>query len=446
MARETAAIILGRRKWQLLAGKEQPEQVAELDLEHMDASEATEQLSETIRSRGLKSVAILLETDLCYQAEFSLASPRHAGKRSVLLYKLEEELPFPAEDLSACFFRQSNTIYAIAIEKDVLEAVADQLAMASISVSIVTPLDALAWQAHLGSGRKKRSEVAMWIDEHGEGNSVLLSKGLPVRWKRFFPEPPMTNVTDEVSAIELSGEAIGNFTIYCPSELVQDLGSIKLAACDATIVESSNSPVVDSGWGMLGGLVRREREPLVDLSRDLATRWRRKSPLTTDLYILEFAAAFLLTAVAAKCLWMGSMTGLRLKMAQRQQEAVWRETFPDQRLPANVRGRLESEFKKLSGVRGNSTDKLDASVLPTLYALLGNLPRDLRFRLIEFTIDDEAVECTGEVRDYADADLVAAQFRSAGFSVPQPSTRRLTEGVEFRLRAEPSAEAGVAHE
>jgi len=158
----------------------------------------------------------------------------------------------------------------------------------------------------------------------------------------------------------------------------------------------------------------------------------------------------LLVAVIGVTQWRaGRYAAIEADLAGREVE-LFKQTFPDQRVPVNIKSRLASEARKLAGLSGREAGDVAAmrptSALVHLYALLASLPGDLRFRILDLSIDPDQLRVTGEARAHGDAERIAGSLRDTGrYEVDPPRTQALADrGVSFTFTARPLAEADLA--
>jgi hypothetical protein len=115
-------------------------------------------------------------------------------------------------------------------------------------------------------------------------------------------------------------------------------------------------------------------------------------------------------------------------------------------VPPSIKGRLASEKRRLEGLGGQAAGEALAAVQPIsaltqLRDVLASLPSDVRYRILDLSIEPDLVRLDGQARGHAEADRLAAALRQSGrFDVEPPKTQLLKEGgVSFLFTAKPRA-------
>jgi hypothetical protein len=186
-------------------------------------------------------------------------------------------------------------------------------------------------------------------------------------------------------------------------------------------------------------------EPWVDLRRGPLAAGRGRDAMRRPLRALVAIAAVLLASLTLVFYWRGRQYDeLRSGHLRRQQE-IFREALPDQRPPLDVPGRMQSELRKLGGMRGSQGDGQVASAANQTSAMvhlrnvLAQLPRDIRFRIERLEIRPEEIRVEAQGRSFAEADRVALSLKDSGlYRVEMHETNALGEGkVAFSFSARP---------
>lgn len=447
MAHSTVALFLGSTTWRLCRDGDEVAQLATGDWHADEAASAAEVIAEAIlecEPRVQRSLEILLDASLCLPAPLEFTSPKQLRNREMMLYELEEWLPVAAEDVVADFARQGRSALAVAARTDSISDLVEKLSVRAVSIRFVAPAVLVAVQAHLAQSTKHPIAGALWVSEEGAGDLLILEGGRPKDWVHF------PDVFGELQA-ELAFRTLKEgkdfpITAYVATEQQKTSLNLLRSVTFTETVVSGPMPLEKQALAALEPLRAGRAEPLLQLTSGWSQNRVILRPLRRDWAVLQLTGILLLGSLV----WFNARQAIAVRDAtaqlQASQEDVFREVFPDARLPRGIRTRLESELKKLSGARGGENERLgEQSSLPILHQLLSALPREMRFRLLEIRVGPQRIDLTGEVREYTDADKLANSLRAQGLLVKPPTSQRLPEqGVSFRLVADAKpAEHGV---
>jgi type II secretory pathway component PulL len=438
MARAYPALLLGRTKWRLALAQDESVVLEEGgDWHQEEPTTAATEIANALEVRALSHfpLAILLESDITYVAHWKLDSPRQLRRTSALLYELEEHLPLAAEDLTATYLRRDLDLMAIATDQDEILSLVSALQGNGIQVDLVMPIMPLAAWSHRKSRRAASEEVVVWLGICGTANHLRLIDGKPTLWQ-YLPHGS-AQLGQQLTYDQLSRPGAFPLTVYHNGNSSDDLLQSFRSISGAELVHRDADPLA---LGALEALtaVRQGKEEPATAFKGVTHGGRAQEPLRWELRLLQLAVASLLIALAVMN-WHTAQDRARERAElQVASEDVFREVLPGATLRTGVRSRLESELAKLSGVKGGKNEEgISESVLPMLYQLLSVLPEDMRFRLLEVRLDGRQLHLTGEVREFSDADRIAAALRAKGLAVTPPTTQRLpVEGVSFRMVAQ----------
>lgn len=438
MNNSPATLIVDRSHWRLVMGSKDRVLVDEGHWTLAEASLAAERIAELVLEHAQKTrrVAILLDGSLCMTARFRMESARQARKREAMLYKIEEQIPVAAEDLIADFSRQGSQIYAIAVERSQLVPLVDALRDQNLGIELISPVASLAWEHHFARGKHPGREAVAWLDPELGGDLVVFDSGQPTNWAGLPSANGKLRQQLLYERIRSPGEL--PLVVYAPNNTLETNPPAAVPGTHVDLRTKEAEPLRDHALDTLSAVRDGRTTPTFDLMRGLNLAAAGRSPLAIDLRLLQLAALLLLAAVLVVNVIASHRYDDAVDRLVVAQEDVFRDVFPEARLPRGVRARLESELGKLAGARGGTENAVsDQSVLPLLLRLLRAMPEEMRFRLLDIKIEDQRLDLTGEVRDFGDADKIAASLRREGFQVKPPTTQRLPEqGVSFRLRAE----------
>ena len=402
-----------------------------------DSSSLVEQITEHIKDTAsrVRKISVLLDASLCVSALYKMDSAGQARKREAVLYRIEEHLPLATEDIVADFVRRGSEVFAVAVASNALEPVLKELQQRRLVIELVTPLAVLAWQRHFNANSVAGPSAAAWINHDNAGQLVLFEGRLPTRWVKFGS---VSELCRQLAFERLFSPGPLPLSIYCPPGHQIELNAISSLA-QASFHTGEDMTLPSFAIGMLDAIRSGRSEPMLDFSQRMAGTARKgRGRFSFEVTLLQVGALLFLASMLLSNLIVTSKYRAAVDKVISAQEDVWRESFPDSRLPRGIGPRLQSELAKMSGVRGTLENSVpDQSVLPPVVSVVQSIPKDMRFRLLDLRIEDQKLDLTGEVRDFADADQIATEIRRVGFMVMAPTTRRLAEqGVGLRLQGQ----------
>ena len=187
-------------------------------------------------------------------------------------------------------------------------------------------------------------------------------------------------------------------------------------------------------------------QPLADLRTgplEPGDRFRLyRRPLTPA----AVSVALLLICLSSILLWRTEIYQSQAEIHAYEAHRLFASAFPEQKAPPmlpGIKGRLESEAKRLAGLSGAATELPEQnSALVALYEVLKALPKDLRYRILEVRIAGNQVYLDGQVRSHGDAESIATALRErAHLRVEAPRTQLMKDqAVGFTLSAAAAAQ------
>lgn len=393
-------------------------------------SGAGERLRESLAEQARCPIVVALESDLCLPFAFQTASRRQARSRDLVAYQIEEPLPIAAEEIVADYVAEGVRVFGVGADRRMIEGFLGELRGAGLDVRCVVPgaLLAASQLAH----EHKEIQRSWWVRPDGIEQVAFNGSG-PSHWRALPREAePLRAV---VTTQGLAGEAFEAQAVIASGAADRPLG-----ADTAELIQiEDDDPCLAFATRAAQRLVRGETTAPIDLVRGLPLgSTASRDPMRWDR--LAVAAGLLLVVLVAAA-WRGAVAVAAERELQQLADAeveVFVAALPDARVPRGVRTRLESELRSLAGTRADLSDLPEhANAALRLESVLGELPSDLRFRVLEIRIESGRLFLLGEARDYSDVDRIATSLRRSGLVVSPPSSRQLADkGVEFRLAAE----------
>lgn len=416
------------------------------DLDWSHPQEAANGIWQTLNENatGRHRVVIALDSPLCLSAAFPLPTQRQSRTHQAVSYLLEPYLPWSAEEVVVDFETSKADAFAIAVFQEPIQTLVRQLEVHGVLVESVSPLARLAldWDLEQLVFREQRF---LLLQGHGEFVELwLIDRKRPVLW-RHVPRQTSTLIQElkvvalnESTQLPIILRSIGE-------ELSRSISNLP----DLVIVNNSSEESVE----LLASAVRRSvailsgsERPKIDFRRGVLSGHQTNRFMDRAIGFLQISAICLLITIGVRIYYAGEEFNRQRIVASDQQAEIFRSLFPGTAIPVGVKTRIEAEYAKLRGMRGDVVElPRNTSSLVLVERLLRSLPKDMRFRVLEIRIEQERLYVVGQVREHADADRIADELRKVNLVVESPSTHRLPQkGVEFRISAQlPAKPAGA---
>lgn len=437
-----------RSEWMVILGDDtlSVARIAGAQVEFSDSqsfSRESEPAQTVERIRGLLSerqyagrpVMLALGSSHCVSATLPVPSSRQTRKRGTIGFLVEPHLPWSVEDGIIDYeLVHGNRVFAVSAESPFLAAIVVALEKLEIRVASIAPLARLALEQHL---RARSSFPANYALLWRNGESVdlwLVREDRPVLWN-WLPHEAC-DVSRSLRLLALSEDVALVAGRNLPADFLSaamantGLESVEIAALDG---EDPHVAAAHEAAAVLQG----KRPAAIEFRRDQLAAKDRHRAIRTHLRFVQAAAILFLAALGMALFNRARQTDFLRDQEDGQQTVLFLRLFPKERVPVAIHSRLQNEFSRLKGVRGERSDLPQAlPFLTVLEPLLKSLPADLRYRILEMRIDNGQLYLVGQVRTHGDADRIAGALRGAGLEVASPNTSRLErEGVEFRISA-----------
>jgi len=410
-----------------------------------DADATNEQRAEracaVLHERGYTGEPVLLAVPSGWCAAASIPTddlPRK-DRQTAMAYRLEEKLPIEAEQFSADFILGGGEALGVCVILGKARPVVELLESLGVYIHSIIPAAMLATQHWLESNSLAEADVLIW--QVGDWcDSFIFDPGhqRPVSWS-LLPHD-LRDITLHLNMMSIHGHEPVSVVL-----LGEDTGPIGSQLAELQAISEATSHREDIYlWAARGaGLILNDRsQPWVDLRGTELGAVGKTQLIHKPLKAVLAAAVLLLTCLNVAFLWRAhSYQGLTEHYIN-EQRTLFIDLFPDQAPPLTIDKRLASEFKKISGMRGKSEALPPPPMaLSLLHQVLTNLPRDIRFRLIEVRIEDDSVYLDGQARSHGDVGSIANAIAGAGGSlkVETRHTEQLSSGsgVSFVIVAYP---------
>ncbi len=446
---EAVAILIGPAGWRI--GRVQGDEVIVTPVE---ASHDGDVAARAAAARALVSescgvvgpVVLAIDSAMCLCATISTDGLGRNGRRRAIYFRLEEHLPISAEQMVADFVELGGErALGVCGELPMLEAIVAALEREGFEVGAIVPAATAA--AEQAFGEIDDAHAAIVADAGGGVAFIATDDGGPTQWQWFAPGDGRL------------GEHLRDWADSQPDRrtLVQ-IGAVDAAAGVARALDGHQVLSLDETTADEAAVRRMlrvaagEARPWFDLRRDALAAPTKYEKYRIHLALLAAAAVALLVSVIGVTQWRGSAYGELSAELRAEQIAVFKTALPGQRVPGSVKNRLVSEHRKLRGLGGMADDATavtaEPSALATLHDVLTQLPRELRFRLLDVSIRPELIRIDGQALNHVDAEQIAVSLRHAGnLEVESPKTQALRDrGVSFTFTAQPRTAAAPRSE
>ena len=375
--------------------------------------------------------------------------PDTSANRQAMLYELEEYVPIPAERFVADFLVHEQGRFAGVIDTEKFLPLLDELAIQKIFIQAIVPLSVLAVQAltlpPVEGGIRAvvlSFEKEPLFDEGRIDLFFLTSDGLPLAWQLLDTKPESLRRAI-LSEILSRNTDITIESPYLPKELRQTIENIP------RVKLLKNKPDNDESLSVMiarqsENILFRKKKPWWDFCRDALTMRGTDRVLGKSVRMVLWGGVALAAALSLVLFVRMFRYDQAAAHCHKEQAVAFQEALPEQTLQSGFRNRLESEYKKMSAQRENTTDlpQRESALIPLLN-ILRSLPKNVRYRFPEIRIEPNTIRLDGQLQVHGDAELVATALEDGGFAVEAPSTQQTgSSGVSVRLTVVRRSEGG----
>jgi hypothetical protein len=163
----------------------------------------------------------------------------------------------------------------------------------------------------------------------------------------------------------------------------------------------------------------------------------RLHPTYRNWVSINVAATILVLLVCAISLWGRSyLDNLEIEKLENEQAMVFKDLFPNQRVPRSIRRNLESELVRLKAIDTNDSDRPATENAAWVWAhAVKTLPEHGEFRVqsMEFA-QSEIVSLSGVVGNYEELQRLLDRLRSARFELVVPSVTKKGTGLALQIQ------------
>ena len=378
-------------------------------------------LAEALRAVGVagngERVVLALGTAACLCAPVAAADLPARQRRQAMLYRLEEKLPVAAEEVVADFVFTGNTALGVAVERRTLQPLVEAVEATGVRVQSVRPASLLALQQWIGTSPLCESQMVLWPGGAGRLELFVVAGDAPVGWYTLADDP------DDVAlyvrmAVRLASQPSSR-VVVCGArpEVVR-----RLEEAGATVIQSDSVSPMELATAAAPGVLGGKHRPWVDLAGGGSSGGAVRA--IGGAWAAAAVVAFLACLTVAM-LWRAARYERLAARHEAEQQDIFRATFPGQAMPTDVRSRLESEARHGGNATAGVAGAASAQGLVVLRDLMTHLPSEVRFRVFEVRLENDAFTLEGEACSHGDAEAVAAGLRRRpGFAIAAPRTEQ----------------------
>ena len=378
-----------------------------------------------------RQIVVGVDPSLCLSTTIDAPSPQMLRKPRVLHYHLEEWLPWSADDFVSDFVGHRNSAFTVALETTGMFELAQGLGEAGVDIAAISPLPLLALNGLQSQSRLPKNCLVVWQDKN-QIDLMSLSNNKPYSWQRII-----ASETDLLTHLALLRTELSQESPVVPVQLSKGLVDLLLES-HVPIHDPYDVGLLSASIEFSQKVVSGKREPFIDLQKEALAGLSRNQRLKLE-WILLAVAVLISASLVSGTLWLKAQEMEKAQLAvETQLEELYREIASDGPIPERIGVAIGNMHRKLKGAE-ETPKELPAPVAAdvVLEKALKRLPKKIRLRIPEITVDHSRIAIGAEVRSNAHADLIAKSLRGGGFEIKPPRTRRLTgKGFSARISGE----------
>jgi len=429
------AILIGQGPWRLAIADEDQIEVCDLPAEGESLDgKAAARIASRMKTRNYDGgpVVLAIPSTWALAASVSTENLPRRNRYHALLYRLEEQLPLPAEELVADFVEHGSRALGVAVEIRRLRGILYELEAAGIVVQTILPAALLAMQGFvpaLGADGPALAAVAL----NGQVELAEFDAGRICTWETV--EQSESALNRAIRAKLLTRSFNGPFRLVVQG-LDENLQNQLAEVVDLDVLKSQGDSVLAACGRTAAEVLTGRTRAWFDLRRDQLAPGDRLRPIRRAMNVCVSLIVALLAGLAGALLWRTAKYENLTRDMQTQQARTYQALYPGQPVPPSVRLRLESEVRRVSGLRGVSAQAPRRHLaLDTLRRIVTRLPSRVRLRILDLRVEPAGFVVEGQSRQHGDAEMVAAELgKDLRLAVEPPRTERsVQQGVAFTL-------------
>lgn len=366
-------------------------------------------LAEILREQGYRGegCGLAVPSSWCLCAPISLEGLPRRKAREAMKYRLEEQLPIPAEDFVADFIVGSGSALGVCVPAARLVPIVEAMQARDIAVEWICPAALLAVQNHEPVLRGEAADALVWgCREHLE--VFVFAEGPLEAWHTLPPNADDLLLYLRVTRARRGVDLLRVATCNVDREILAQIdGEPHL-----TRVRADEKPLLQEALAAAASSLDGRASPPINLRREALADPDVFRPYRAPFVAATAAALLLLVCSAGAMLWRADRYERSAADLRAQQESLFRELFPGQAPPASVRSRLASEVQRLSRPEGEMPGGLPAtSALVLLKDTLAGLPATARYRVDEIRLADGQLRLEGQAGSHSDINQIVDSLR-----------------------------------
>ena len=380
---------------------------------------ADTQLFAKLNSLDPGRIVIAMASESVLFATLAAGDAIDIKNNTALRFALESVLPIDAESIVADSMPgDAGVLAAVAMEVTQVDELVQSLEELQCKVQCIVPQSLLTFEQVIADKRLPAPSVSLWISSQGTERPrvEILSLGL----NHAFRNWQLTEIDSgsiERHLLLLNADKYPLFLFGSTSELMQLTNLVErnhqVVEIDRTALLSQRASTILSG----------RADPWIDLRRDALASQDRWRPYRKSIRRLAIASCLLVLSVCCTLLWRARECQALVGLYEQNQQSLFKNAFPDQRIPAAILGRLKSELSKASGIRKTDTTTLPAqSAMAVLRKVVESLTEEFPFEVEEIRIDSGTLAIEMELKHQEDAGKIASALAMKGFRVEPPAT------------------------
>lgn len=412
-------------------------------------ADLTSEIVASLKTAGIAAceVTLALPTEWCLAASIAAGDLPARGQARLMLYRFEEQVPLAAEEMAVAFCPGKSSHLGVGVAAEHVLPFVNALESAGFSIAAIAPSALIALQSVPPPSSLPAAHAMIWQDGSEAELFLVDDHGHLTAWTRCPASAEAIEPNVLAGAAIVDPAPILCRTIDCDPSLVADLqasGRLRVEPID-------NGSAIDiAAVNTMVKLAKGNVTPWPDLQTGPLAPKDPIRRVRTPLLVAIAASILVALSVAGVCLHSAATYRAQAGANQRLLDDLYRQALGKPPNGADVRARLVSEERRLRALSGDA--QLDAtrpaSALAMMRSVLGALPRDLRYRVLDLRIEPDGLQVEGQARSHGDADAIAMAVRRDGsFLIDAPRTEARgtsgdRQGVSFTLTGKPSANGG----
>lgn len=377
-----------------------------------------------------------LPSELCFVVKPDVATVSRSFEQ--ITYDLESLLLIPAEDIAFDLCSTSEGTLAIAIDATMVRSHCHSEGSPDSVISVCPSafLAAHGWmQGHSSISRQSSTCLALVNGRHSD---VLLFKDSKVVDWRFCRSE---DVISTVFRLTANGNPLSesDYEIFFTGELGVDFErELNLFEQDHKLSRShqiERSKCQDLVQVAVQRIGKGLDLPLINFCNgplSIVDPWK---PSAIYVYAWLTTLAILVFVILAGLYYRKSQYESQTQRIDRLQQDLFRELFPEQKIPAGILSRMESELRRLRITKSPDLRPKIESVLPVSLAFWHALPSQdqVRFQIQSLKLEGNNLRSLeGIVGEFSDLDQFRSGFELRGFTLPPITTKSASKGVAIQ--------------